>query len=104
MLDLRLNAAKFVWRRQSMLTDYIRAAMRHAHYELMENSRFFGSIPQCKGLWAEGATLEECRKELQSTLEDWLLLGLQLGHRLPVIDGLSLNVRKRRKAAHAEAH
>jgi len=84
-----------------MLTQYIQQAMRHAHYELMENGRFFARIPACKGLWAEGATLEECREELQSTLEDWLLLGLQMGHKLPVIDGLSLN---RKTPAHAKAH
>ena len=29
-----------------MLTDYIRAAMRHAHYELMENGQFFATIPR----------------------------------------------------------
>lgn len=27
-----------------MLTDYIREAMRLAHYELMENGRFFATI------------------------------------------------------------
>jgi predicted RNase H-like HicB family nuclease len=52
------------------------------------------------GLWAEGPTLEECREELQSTLEDWLLLGLQLGHTLPVIESIDLN---RKELAHAEA-
>lgn len=87
-----------------MLTEYIEAAMRRAHYELMENGQFFGSIAPCKGLWAEGATLEECRAELRETLEEWLLLGLQLGHRLPVIDGFNLNRSNRRKPAHAQAH
>ena len=86
-----------------MLTEYIQAAMRRAHYELMENGRFFGSIRPCKGAWGEGATLEECRTALQSALEDWILLGLQLGHKLPVIDGLNLNRSNRRKPAHAEA-
>jgi hypothetical protein len=28
---------------------------------------------------------------LRSTLEDWLWLGLKLGHQLPVIDGIDLN-------------
>jgi predicted RNase H-like HicB family nuclease len=86
-----------------MLTDYIRGAMRQAHYELMENGHFFGSIPCCRGCWAEGETLEECRTELQSTLEDWLLLGLQLGHRLPVIEEINLNRRLPRKRSHAQA-
>jgi predicted RNase H-like HicB family nuclease len=82
-----------------MLTEYIGHALRHAKYELMEDGRFFGRIPECQGLWAEAGTLEECREELQSTLEDWLLLGLQLGHALPVIDGIDLN---RKEPAHAE--
>lgn len=82
-----------------MLTQYIQHAMRHAKYELMENGRFFGQIPECQGVWAEGTTLEECREELQSTLEDWLLLGLHMGHVLPVIDKLDLN---RQEPVHAE--
>ena len=84
-----------------MISAYIQGALRRAHYELMENGRFFGSIPECQGCWAEGATLEECREELQTTLEDWLLLGLQMGHILPVIDGLDLN---RSEPIRAEAH
>lgn len=82
-----------------MISEYLALAMRHAHYELMESGRFYGSIAECPGCWAEAATLEECREELQATLEDWLLLGLQLGHPLPVIDGVDLN---RRELAHAQ--
>jgi predicted RNase H-like HicB family nuclease len=75
-----------------MLTDYIRAAMRHAQYEIIEDDgTFYGHIPGCVGLWANEPTLEECRDELQSALEDWLLLGLRLGHPLPVFDGIDLN-------------
>lgn len=87
-----------------MLTDYIQAAMRQAKYELMENGRFFARIRSCRGLWAEGDSLEACREELQSALEDWLLLGLQLGHKLPVIDGINLNPKTaRREPAYAKA-
>jgi predicted RNase H-like HicB family nuclease len=87
-----------------MLTEYIQSAMSRAHYELMENGVFFGTISGCKGLWAEGKTLEKCRAALQGALEDWLLLGLQLGHTLPVIDGINLNRSNRRKMAHAPAN
>jgi predicted RNase H-like HicB family nuclease len=79
-----------------MISAFIKAALCRAHYELMEDGRFFASVPECTGCWAEGASLEECRDELQSTLEDWLLLGLQLGHSLPVIDGLDLNRQEHR--------
>lgn len=78
--------------------------MRQAHYELMENGRFFGRIAPCKGCWGEGATLEECREELRGALEGWLLLGLQLGHKIPAISGINLNRSNRRTPAHAEAH
>ncbi len=76
-----------------MLTQYIQQAMRHAKYELMENGRFFARIPECPGLWAEGPTLEECREELQSTLEDWLMIKLRHGDRFQVIDGVDINLQ-----------
>ena len=86
-----------------MLTKYVEEAMRHAHYELMEDGRFFGSVPKCRGAWAAGATLEQCREELQSVLEDWILLGLHLGHKLPVLSGINLNRRGPKPSLHAQA-
>ena len=76
-----------------MLTEYIEHAMAHAHYELMENGRFFGTIQPCKGAWGEGTTLEECREELRGALESWLMVGLRHGDLLPVIDGIDLNAK-----------
>lgn len=87
-----------------MLTTYIQRAMAKAHYELMENGRYFGSIPGCEGAWGQGKTLEACREELQSVLEDWLLLGLQLGHKLPVLGGVNLNRPAPQRAARSLAH
>jgi predicted RNase H-like HicB family nuclease len=88
-----------------MLTAYIQAALRQAKYELMENGKFFARVPSCRSVWAEGGTLEDCREELQSTLEDWLFLGLQLGHKLPVINGINLNRKAlTREPAYAKAH
>ena len=86
-----------------MLSDYIRAAMGQAQYEVTEKGRYYGAIKACRGCWAEARTLEDCREELQSTLEDWLLLGLQMGHRLPVINGINLNPPKKRAISHAQA-
>ena len=74
-----------------MLTEYIEKAMRLAHYELMENGRCWGEIPPLQGVWAEGQTLEECRDALREVLEDWLLVGLRRGHRIPVVEGIDLN-------------
>ena len=88
-----------------MLTEYITAAMRDAHYEIMEDGRFFGDIPSCDGCWGDGGTLEECRANLQNALEAWVLVGIRLGHPLPVIAGLDLNTVPANQAAeYAEAH
>ena len=69
-----------------MLTAYIQAAMRHAHYEMIDDAEtFYGSIALCPGVWATAKTLEDCREELQNVLEDWIVPGVQLSHSIPVI-------------------
>ncbi len=74
-----------------MLIDYLQHAMRHARYEIMENGRYFGWIEECPGLWGEGGTLEECRDELHSALEDWILIKARHGDKFPLIDGIDIN-------------
>ncbi|MCS7190312.1 MAG: type II toxin-antitoxin system HicB family antitoxin [Fimbriimonadales bacterium] len=74
-----------------ILTDYIRAAMRHARYEILSDGTYYGEIPGFQGVYANEATLEACRETLQEVLEGWILLGLRLGHTLPTVDGISLN-------------
>ena len=77
-----------------MLTDYIQAAMRQAHYELWpEDGTIFGSIPGFRGVGSNAGTLEECRTELQEVLEDWILVALRRGDPLPVVEGIDLNTR-----------
>ncbi len=78
-----------------MLTEYIQAAMRQAEYEILpEDKTFYGHIPGLQGVWANEKTLEACREELQSVLEDWILVGVRLGHRLPGVNGIDLNPEK----------
>lgn len=74
-----------------ILTEYVNQLMAQATYDKLEDNTFAGRIPQCKGVVAFGATLQECEDELRSTLEDWILVGLKLGHPLPVIAGIDLN-------------
>ena len=73
-----------------MLTKYIKTTMHRATYELLEDGSFYGRIPECQGVWANEENLEVCRNELFEVLEDWIILGLRLGHTLPVIDGIDL--------------
>ena len=78
-----------------MLTLYINAAMRKAHYEILEGTEgYIGKIPGLQGVWANADTLEACREELREVLEEWIILGLKMGHHIPVIDGIELNIEK----------
>jgi predicted RNase H-like HicB family nuclease len=80
------------------LTEYINAAMALAEYDKLEDGSFAGRIPKCKGVIAFAKTLKGCENELRSTLEDWIIVGLKLGHRLPVIGSINLNGRPRRES------
>ena len=77
-----------------MLTSYIRAAMRQARYEIVEDdSSFYGEIPAIPGVWANAKTLEACREELESVLEGWVLLSIADHSLIPDIDGHRLEIR-----------
>ena len=76
---------------KTILTGYIDSALSYAEYDKLEDGSFSGQIPVCKGVIAFGKSLRECENELQSTLEDWILVGLKLNHHLPIIDELDLN-------------
>lgn len=76
---------------QFVLTDYLNRALAEAEYDKLEDRTFSGRIPSCKGVIAFGLSLRECETELRSTLEDWVLVGLKLGHPLPVLDSIDLN-------------
>lgn len=76
-----------------ILRAYLQAAMDHAQFETLPGSEgVFGYIPGLDGLWANAPTVVACREELESALEDWVLVGLRLGHEIPPIDGVALPV------------
>jgi predicted RNase H-like HicB family nuclease len=78
-----------------MLTEYLAAAMRQARYEILpDDGSYYGEIPDCRGVYAQAATLEACRGDLAACLEDWLLFRLHRHLEIPVIDGLALVVRE----------
>lgn len=78
-----------------MLTAYITAAMRNAKFETLCDGTVYGEIPGLQGVYANEDTLEQCRGELQSALEGWIILGLELGHTIPEMDGINLTTKER---------
>jgi len=78
-----------------MLINYINAALRHAHYEILaDDGSYYGDIPHFEGVYANAETLEDCREELAEVLEEWVLFRVSKGLPLPVVDGLELKVRE----------
>jgi predicted RNase H-like HicB family nuclease len=85
IIQMMNMVAKFI------LSDYVEEALKQGIYGKLEDNSFVGRIPNCQGVIAFGETLRECEYEVQSVLEDWILLGLRLGHHLPIISGIDLN-------------
>lgn len=81
-----------------MLSAYIAKKMRTARYKLLRDGIYFGEIPGLRGVWANAKRLEDCRRELQEVLEDWLLLKVRARERVP---GFEVRVDRRQLVRHA---
>ena len=84
-----------------ILTDYVNQALSHAVYDKLDDGTYAGRIPICPGVIAFGKSLSKTETELRSTLEDWILVGLKLGHSLPIISGIDLNKEPHREPVEA---
>lgn len=54
--------------------------MSRASYEILSDGSYYGEISGFQGVYANAASLEACREQLQEVLEGWIVLGLRLGH------------------------
>ena len=76
-----------------MILDYLSAALERAHYELIaDDEPFYASVPGLEGVWATGSSLEDCRRNLTSAIEDWILFSVRMGVSLPPIGEVSLSI------------
>ena len=57
-----------------MLIDFVNRKMEQAKYKKLDDGTYFGEISALRGVWGNAKKLEDCRRELQEVLEDWLLL------------------------------
>ena len=77
-----------------MLIEYIQAALEISQYKKLEDGSWFAEIPGFKGVWANGKTVEECRRELVEVLEEWLILKIKNKDPVPVMKKISLNIKE----------
>lgn len=77
-----------------MLFEYAQKAIEKATYKKLEDGTWFAEIPGFSGVWANGKTVESCRRELWSVLEEWLILKLRDGDPIPKINGVTLRIKE----------
>ncbi|MBW1919642.1 MAG: type II toxin-antitoxin system HicB family antitoxin [Deltaproteobacteria bacterium] len=77
-----------------MLSEYIQNALLETKYKMLEDGTWFAEIPGFEGVWANGKTVEECRKELIEVLEEWLILKLKDGDPIPEVKGAKIEIRE----------
>ncbi|AKB78208.1 hypothetical protein MSHOH_1725 [Methanosarcina horonobensis HB-1 = JCM 15518] len=66
-----------------MLIQYIQAALERAKYEIIDDEEpYYGEVPELEGVWATGKTLEECRRNLEEVIDEWIVIRLR--NRLPL--------------------
>lgn len=66
-----------------MLNEFLERKLKIAKYKILKDKSYFGEIPGLKGVWANAANLENCRKELKEVLEEWLLLKVRDNENVP---------------------
>ena len=81
-----------------MLSEFIAKKLKQAKYKLLKDGSYFGEVPGLKGVWANASNLEDCRKDLQEVLEDWLLLKVRDQEKIP---GFDIKVDQRALVRHA---
>ena len=77
-----------------MLFEYVQKAIDKAMYKRLDNGTWFAEIPGFPGVWANGRTVEACRKELWGVLEEWIILKLRDRESIPKIGGVTLRIRE----------
>ncbi len=77
-----------------MIIEYCQKAIERAEYKKLDDGTWFAEIPGFKGVWANGDNVEQCRKELVTVLEEWLLLKIKDEDPIPDVEGLKVEIRK----------
>ena len=81
-----------------MISQFIQKKLDKATYKILEDKTYYGEISGLKGVWANAKTLEECRKDLEEVLEDWIIVKIKSDERIP---GLPFDFDKRKNFSYA---
>jgi predicted RNase H-like HicB family nuclease len=66
-----------------VITKYIAEALLRARYRIVDDGVFCATVAALPGVIATGRTLEACRGQLVEVIEEWLLVRVAQGLRIP---------------------
>ncbi|MBI5434016.1 MAG: type II toxin-antitoxin system HicB family antitoxin [Planctomycetes bacterium] len=78
----------------SMIVAYIRQAVGRARYSELEDGTFSATVPGLRGVLAVGRTQAACKRELASVVEEWVLVRVARGLRVPKLGGIEVRVKR----------
>ncbi len=79
-----------------MITEYVQCGLRKARYDKLEDGTFVAEVPGLRGVLSTGASLEECRENLGAVIEEWVLVRVSRGLKVPALGGIEVAVTGRR--------
>jgi predicted RNase H-like HicB family nuclease len=77
-----------------VISKYIAEALHRAQYCIVDDGLFCATVPGLPGVIATGKTLEACRDQLVEVIEEWLLVRVAQGLKVPRIGTASVQVRR----------
>jgi predicted RNase H-like HicB family nuclease len=77
-----------------MITRFLDRALRRAQYRQVDGGIFCATVSGLRGVIATGPSLEACRDQLAEVVEEWVLVRVARGLRVPTLDGVTVEVKK----------
>ena len=77
-----------------MIIRFLDRALRRAQYRQVDEGTFCATVTGLRGVIATGSSLEACRDHLAEVIEEWVLVRVARGLRVPTLDGVTVEVRK----------
>jgi predicted RNase H-like HicB family nuclease len=77
-----------------MISRFVDRALRRARYRQVDGGTFCATVSGLRGVIATGPSLEACRDQLAEVVEEWVLVRVARGLRVPTLDGVTVEVKK----------
>jgi predicted RNase H-like HicB family nuclease len=75
-------------------TRYVTKVLHRAHYRIVDNGLYCATVAGLLGVVATGRTLEGCRGQLVEVIEEWLLVRVSRGLRIPRLGTATVQVKR----------